>query len=278
MFFFTVILLFYVIMVIIGGVPWMGIVRLLSGCKICYSEVVFIYVKSNILKYIPGNIFQYAGRNELAIVKNIRHSEVALATIIDVIWSVFSMLLPSILMLGDQWKAWLCHQELPVSKVVMAICALIVIVAIVFFILYKWKKQMLDNMISKVFNVKFLRVLLFNFVFYVLIGISTSGLYVAVFSLISGEFYFLNEIVIYIGIMLLAIVAGYITPGSPGGVGVREAVSLFFLKGMIDESVILSGIVITRIIFVIADFIAYIVVWIIFKMKKLLKKIQYGNY
>ena len=58
----------------------------LSQKKIPFATAVPIYTQSNILKYIPGNVFQYVGRNKLAFDMNISHVDVACATILDILF------------------------------------------------------------------------------------------------------------------------------------------------------------------------------------------------
>lgn len=266
-FFLIMILLIYMLIVFWGGIPWLGIVNALSECNIRYSEAVFIFVKSNILKYIPGNIFQYAGRNELAVDKKIKHSKVVLATLIDVVWNVFTMLFFSVIMSGNELIAWVREQQVFTLNSKTFIYGIAIICIIVSLIICIWRRQILKNVMHKVVSVKLLGVLAFNFIFYVFMGIISAGLYVAIFSLISGNVYSVHEVTIYVGIMLVALVAGFVTPGAPGGVGVREAASLFLLNGMIDETVILSGIIIMRIISIIGDLATYIAVLLFSKIK-----------
>ena len=59
-------LLFAVHMVIVG-VPWKCITEYISGIKIPYPLVAFVVCKANLYKYLPGNVFQYVGRNESAM-------------------------------------------------------------------------------------------------------------------------------------------------------------------------------------------------------------------
>lgn len=266
-FFLLIILLIYMLIVFWGGIPWLGIVNVLSERNIRYSEAAFIFVKSNILKYIPGNIFQYAGRNELAVTKNIKHSIVALATLIDVVWNILTMLFFSVIMSGNELLAWLREQHIFTHNSIFFVCSFIIICVIIFLVFCIWKRQILKDIMLKVVSVKFWCVLAFNFIFYVFIGVISAGLYVVIFSLISGNVYSLHEVIIYTGIMLVALVAGFVTPGAPGGVGVREAASFFLLNGMIDETVILSGIIIMRIISVIGDLVTYIVVLLFSRIK-----------
>lgn len=273
--FFAVVLSIYVVLVLIGGIPWLNFLNSLASCNIHYSEAIFIYVKSNILKYIPGNIFQYVGRNELAITQNVNHWIVALSTVADVVCYVFSGLLLSFFLVGNKLIAWLHQQEIYFfNQTIFFVCILSAIgVFLISYYVFRRKKDYLFKIAAKIMERKFLIRLLFNIIFYMISGMTLAGLYIATFSSISGKSYTLSEIIIYAGMMQMAHVIGFITPGSPGGVGVREAISLYLLKGMINETVILSGIVIMRISSIIGDFIAYAALLIFLRMKREWKKL-----
>lgn len=265
--FFIIILFVYMSVVFWGGIPWTNIVNVLTQCNVRYLEVVFIFVKSNILKYIPGNVFQYVGRNELALKKNIKHSKVALATLIDAAWNIVAVLFFSVILSGKEFTAWLRRQQMLTVNNAFIICGVAVVGVIIFLIICIWKKQVIIDFARSVRSVKLGRVLLFNLIFYGFIGIINAGLYVAAFSLISGNVYSLQEVMTYIGIMLVSLVAGFITPGAPGGVGVREASSLFLFKGRLDEDVILLGIVIMRVISIAGDLAVYFFVLFFSRLK-----------
>lgn len=265
-FFFILITLVYSMTVIFGGVPWKNVVNCLLRCDLKYAEVALVYTKSNIFKYIPGNVFQYVGRNELAVKMNLKHSDIALSTLIDACWNIFSMMLVAVLLAWRKMYAWMKEQG-GISRSSLMILGVIIVAAIlVFAILYRKKKQMLCDIRTKVLNWKFMGVLAKNFVFYMIQGLINAGLYVGTFAVLSGNRYSLEDIFACMGVMLIAFVAGFITPGAPGGVGIREAVSLFLLGGMISESVILSGIIIMRVLSIIGDLFSFAVVWIMTKV------------
>ena len=79
-----VISVIYGLIIIIYGWPWSNYVKMITRVKLEFSSVAYVMAKSNLLKYIPGNVFQYVGRNELAIEKDLKHSEVGMATMFDV--------------------------------------------------------------------------------------------------------------------------------------------------------------------------------------------------
>lgn len=77
------------LLVAVGCFPWMVFTQSLSGKKIPFSSAMPVYTKSNVYKYLPGNVFQYVGRNKLAFDMNISHVDVACATILDILFCVF---------------------------------------------------------------------------------------------------------------------------------------------------------------------------------------------
>mgnify|MGYP006968292702 CR=1 FL=1 len=259
LYFFLLLLLLYIPLVVIGGLPWISIVNVLSDCRIRYSEAVYIFVKSNMFKYIPGNIFQYVGRNKLATEKNIKHSEVALATVLDICCYIVTGTLVSLLLTGSKLRLWIQEQNITFfSTKTFVLCILTAIAVIIPFSVCLWKKPFFRRIFLRIMNPKFMGVLLFNFIFYAILGLSTAGICVCIFSILSGHMFPAHEVATYTGIMQASHVIGFITPGAPAGVGVKEAVSLFLLHGMMDESIILSGILIMRVLSVIGDFAAYV--------------------
>ena len=90
------------LLVVVGCIPWMVFAQSLSGKKIPFSSAMPVYTKSNVYKYLPGNVFQYVGRNKLAFDMNISHIDVACATILDILFCVFWTGVISVVLLGSR--------------------------------------------------------------------------------------------------------------------------------------------------------------------------------
>ena len=58
---------------VMGTYPWLVFVKALSGRSIPFSAAMPVYTQSNLYKYVPGNVFQYVGRNKLAADMDISH-------------------------------------------------------------------------------------------------------------------------------------------------------------------------------------------------------------
>ena len=61
----------------------------------------------------------------------------------------------------------------------------------------------------------------------------------------------------FLGAYLFSWIIGFITPGSPGGIGVREAVMMLICSSFMDDSVIMSYVIMMRFISICADVVAF---------------------
>jgi hypothetical protein len=60
---------------------------------------------------------------------------------------------------------------------------------------------------------------------------------------------------------------GYLTPGSPGGVGIREAAMVILFEGKMDQPVVISLALIFRLVNVLSDLICFVLAISIEKMR-----------
>jgi len=56
---------------------------------------------------------------------------------------------------------------------------------------------------------------------------------------------------------MLSWVAGFLTPGAPSGLGVREVVLLMFMGSTLNEGILISAMVMHRMLTVMGDVAAY---------------------
>ena len=90
------------VIIIFSIIPWLMFTRSLSGVRIPFKAAMPVYTQSNIYKYLPGNVFQYVGRNQLAADMKISHVDVACATLMDIFFSVVWAGIFSAVLLGDR--------------------------------------------------------------------------------------------------------------------------------------------------------------------------------
>lgn len=206
---------------------------------------------SQAAKYLPGNIGQYIGRIYLASRSGIKLKPITLSMAIEVaaILTACAILTSAIFLLNLT-----VDNKLTVHW------------------FYEWIIKYTGLAIT------FLALGLFSFVIYTkkilfkqkLIGFSSiTGLMIITIScfalsnviIVSNM---LNEInfTIILGIFSAVVVswfAGFITPGAPAGIGIREVVFFALLSGVITESSLLLAAVIFRLVTVIGDLFAFII-------------------
>jgi len=249
----------YIINVILGCWPWRAVVSEVAKEKVPFMEIALIYTKANIYKYVPGNVFQYVGRNELATKRDLKHSDVALSTIIDTIWNLFSIGAVSVILYWDGFILWINYQEISKEYIIIAIFILCIFILVAAIIIKKFHIQAvkLQEKLKKLFKKSFYICLIKNFVFYAIQCIINSIITFSIFMIISSEDFSFFSFKLCLGAILVSWIIGFITPGAPGGLGVRETVLIFLLKGELAEEVILLGVVINRVISIIGDLGAF---------------------
>lgn len=243
--------LLYGLSLLVLCIPWKCLVTILSGQRISFYEAAFIWNKANIMKYIPGNIFQYVARNEIAEVKGISHITVAFATMLDVIINLMGVLLvASIFYWQGLWKGIEFIRQYVKFQLVFLILILTII------IIYFFRRQIGKalNKIRELTIKQFFKCLLSG-LFYSLWAVCASVIFLLVLICILDANLSKQSLPVIAGAFLLSWIIGFILPGVPGGIGVREVVitMLLYSNGAIHEEVILSGIVIYRIINIVGD-------------------------
>lgn len=220
--------------------------------KVSYVKVAYIYCKSNILKYLPGNVMQYVGRNEIAVNEEIPHGQVVLATVLEVGITILSTILVAVVFSWEYTVEWVSNYVNIDEQWVIAILFGSIVICVIALLIFR--KKILSYMKEILTKESLLR--LFGFLWYsALIIVLDSLIYFYVLSMLGihmeTTYYFIG-----IGLYSLSFVLGYITPGVPGGIGIRETVLVYFFSAFMLESQILTGALIFRIVSIIGDFFA----------------------
>ena len=140
--------LIYGAIVYTGPYIYKSLLRITTDCTIPYHKVASVYCKSNIMKYLPGNVMQYVGRNEIAIEEKLPHSKVALATILEIIVVILSTIVIAICFSVSYAMEWINKfVEIKVSTVVILAFTLVTIAIIIIFV-FKDKKLVANDVIS----------------------------------------------------------------------------------------------------------------------------------
>jgi uncharacterized membrane protein YbhN (UPF0104 family) len=185
------------------------------------------YGMTQLAKYAPGNIFHFAGKQAIGMAAGIPGWSLAKASIVELTLLTLAGAVFSILNLP---------RILPLISMTWAIYLFICIGCVITLSILRYGGPCLVRAFA--WQCGFLTVsgFIFSGLFYLLLDNGSSLPWIHL-----------------CGAYILAWLAGMVTPGAPAGVGVRELVLLFVLKGLIPEADLLLAIVLGRVISVTGD-------------------------
>jgi glycosyltransferase 2 family protein len=193
---------------------------------------VRIYGISQIARYVPGNIFQLAGRQALGMAAGLPASALAKSALwelglIAVAGAIFGLL-----------AAPLMWSDLTVSASTGAFCAIAVGAFLV-----------LRRLLSPSVSVSLVWQIIF---------LATSGaVFMGALALVSPSAVSHLTFTPLCGAYVIAWLVGLVTPGAPAGLGVRELVLLFLIGGRVEQADLFLAIVLGRLVTVGGDFLFF---------------------
>lgn len=248
--------LIYGINIISLSVPWRNYLNVITNEKIDSLEVAYIYAKSNIMKYIPGNVFQYVGRNEIAVKANISHADVGLATVLETLTLCFAAIICAMVFNIKGMALWFNEYGVKYFYTLLVIAISIIGISTVLYWSFKDKIKTYINRYSVLITKKGLYTILINLAINIIQHIVFSFMFLVVLVYIVDTDIKTTEVFIIAGAYLLSWIVGFLTIGSPGGIGVRELVICLLLDGIVPENNILLAIILYRMISIFGDIVA----------------------
>ncbi|MFH8134988.1 hypothetical protein ABU178_12505 [Pantoea osteomyelitidis] len=211
--------------------------------KLPVKSYLAIYGISQIGKYIPGNIFHYVGKQFLGVAYGIPAKKLAKSQL----YEIFLQLLSALGFAVFIGYSCLFNEHGIYAFSLMALSNFIIYLTVYFF-----KKK---TIISLFFYMIFLCVL--------------GGLFAVVLKIVSHFDYDAESFFYIISAFSTAWLIGFVIPGAPAGIGVRETVLIFLLSpsGLAEHDVFTSAILF-RIISVCGDFIFFFFGSFLFFLKK----------
>ncbi|KAA3638844.1 MAG: hypothetical protein DWP95_11770 [Proteobacteria bacterium] len=194
-----------------------------------------IYFKSQIMKYLPGNIFHFMYRHQQTKNKNFTHKQLGMAALHEtIILIIGAFLVSQFLFIWPGEITWLTNW-LPMPFWVLF---LIEVIGAIF--------------VAKILiNTGFLTTLISYFAYFSGMGLIT---YLLIFAL--G---FESQPYLFITACFSASwLAGYVIPGAPGGTGVREVVFILLCTPKMAEYEALIIIALIRLLSILAETIIYL--------------------
>ena len=246
--------------------PWLMFTRSLSGVRIPFSAAIPVYTRSNLYKYIPGNVFQYVGRNQLAAEMSISHVDVACATLLDIFFCVFWTGVVSAVLLGSSIAGLLGKYGGRLAAVIIAGAVLAALLAAVLLIKFRQKVAGYLARYSKAFEKGRRGQFMSGIGYYIIHNCVSAGMYFACAALVVPDAS-AGELAVLTGAFMFAWIIGFVTPGAPGGIGIREGVMIFVSGEKFQDRIILFVLAI-RIASILADIAAFLIFCVSVKKKR----------
>ncbi|MGB8452469.1 MAG: hypothetical protein WCD89_09060 [Anaerocolumna sp.] len=256
----------YAICVCASSIPWKMLIEIIVQKRLSCKTVSYVYCKSNIYKYVPGNVFQYVGRNEIAVNYSLKHADIILATGMDVLMTLISIGMLSIAFYYDGVLRWFKQINLLKGPIIF----IFLIAVILLIILFRNKITGLIKVLKNFSKNENILQLFLCILLYMLIGFIYGIIYFIVIKTVLDNNIDNSLFRTIIGGYLISWIAGYITPGAPGGIGIREVTISFVLSGVLDPELSMLGIIIYRLISIVGDLLAYAFTNLIQKNKNIL--------
>ncbi|WP_333849237.1 hypothetical protein [Leclercia sp.] len=193
-----------------------------------------IYGMTQLAKYVPGNIFQFAGRQILAMSYGFSGKAIAKTTFLELLLLIVT---------GAVFILWMLPLLYPAFNIYYSLLLFAIVALLITYGLQQQGKGNLIKVIARYFS--FLLV--------------SGGVFVSVLYIVSDD-WLLNPALTLplIGAYVIAWLAGLVTPGSPAGVGVREFILILLLRPFFAEIDIVIAVVLSRITTVVGDCFFYI--------------------
>lgn len=243
---------------IVCSYAWMQPLQCLGNRKLKFADVMVIYLKSNLGKYLPGNIVHYVERNLFAVNMGIKQLYIAISSVMEcMVLIIVAMTLSILFSYKDLLRVF---DDFNLTKWLKIILfsggAGIVILGVAICCLPKIRNILAD--IKKVVTLRSGIIVLIKMILSDIIILYGNGLCFALICRnILGVTMDAGKFMYFINCYVLAWMVGYCTPGAPGGIGIRELIIILLVRNVANSDMVVLSALIHRIVTVLGDFLAY---------------------
>lgn len=238
-----------------AGWIWTWVLRELNQ-PVSSAQFIQVYLKTNIAKYLPGNVWHYYGRILAAKNANVSAGAATLSVLLEPLLMAAAALI-TVVLFGSKFAVNNTNLGLQILQLLSLVVVLgavhpwVLNPAIRFLYRLKSKKSNSENQPISSLNIKRypLRPLLGELVF---LGLRGTGFILTMFALGSLN---LSHIPLLLGAFSFAWVLGLVVPGAPGGIGVFEATALTILQHHFPTALVISAIALYRLISILAEIV-----------------------
>ncbi len=256
--FFVLFSVVIVLCVYLSAFAWKMILEFVHGEKIERRQVLDAYVRSNIYKYLPGNMMHFAGRNILVGKLGFKQLDIAFCTLMEIGMLVMSACVFSMAVAGRQLFELVFQfidMEAAAKYITAGIVLLVLLLGLALFLLSR--KNMLERF-RKYITFGFAKLAGKLFVINVATQILPGILLSLIFTVIFGLSFTFSSFCLCIAAYTVSWTVGFIVPGAPGGLGVRESILILLLGPVFGNDFTVLASVYLRAVNIIGDVLSYL--------------------
>ena len=248
-------LFFYSLCNFLPAISWALFLKALQPELRKFSSAVGLYLRSGIVKYLPGNVFHFAGRHVMGRGLGVQQGDILKANVLEV--GGILLCAGCIIVLSLIGGSLVIPGNSVIASNLNAAAWIIITGAVVgsISLFHEKVRGFLRRFISPAQWRSYVAVLLLYMAFFAVTGAVLQGIMVSVSQPAVFRF---DDTALFIAVFSLSWIAGFIIPGAPGGLGVREFIILLMLGPGYGETPALSAALLLRIITVGGDVLSFL--------------------
>lgn len=235
-------ILLNIISILLGILAWHTILLHYAPTPFGYPVSYYYFAKTEIAKYLPGNIFHFIGRQAIASDIKLSQKEMAHSSLLFTLFILAGTLFASMLF---SFFATALPLYIPILLFLASI--------LVAFIMYKMYPILSIRRKSTI-------------ALYLTLSVALQGLMLGLIIMYQVDRFDYGLFFLFVGIYIISWLIGFVTPGASGGLGVREGAFVaitHFLQLDMSTDIIIFSVLLTRLINILADILLYLSAYVI---------------
>jgi uncharacterized membrane protein YbhN (UPF0104 family) len=232
---------------------WSTLLKLFSKQIFSTKTIYKLYAKTQIGKYLPGNVMHFASRHMVGTWLGLKQAALGLVAIYEIIGLLFASSL--LCLIGFYYSGLEIRYVGKIQVFIFFAMAAVVPVFIQYIMKILTEKRSYDFFveIKSVHFMSLYKCFAYYFIYFAIIGVA-----LLILMSPSGIAYDAKSVGIILFGFSIAFIAGYITPGSPAGLGVREAVLVAILSNVIGGPESMAMALMFRVVATVADLLFFL--------------------
>jgi len=223
--------------IIIGIYAWHVMLIHYAKRSFPYLNSYYYFSKTEIAKYLPGNIFHFVGRQALSSKLGISQVEMAKISLL------FSVLLLTGTIITSTFFAFLSQDVAPFILTLMGLSSIIVLIILVYlYPSFPMRKKVSLNI-------------------YLALSVALQGIMLGIIAMYQSDSFTAHLFFLCVSIYTLSWLIGFVTPGASGGLGIREGTFIAitaYLEVNISADIIIFSVLLVRLINICIDISIYL--------------------